>query len=154
MKSERMAPGGQDLWAQDRGIQLLEQTRAVTQTIKKAPFTDKVAAMAGEVAQTPLWRTTIFFPLGGEVKAVAAAFLQAPAMDSVFRTTPVGGYLLNDWVNTSFDGPTDLLSKLRWSTTINRRTCLVCAVLDGKTCPVNDHPQGRCMLVTDIFPPS
>lgn len=197
---------------QARAFTMLEEAKGMMAGIKVAAA-DSIAEALGKVSVDSAAAHSDILTFGGKAAHAYDVALSPDKMAAFWKTTPVGGNLLQDWVTRSFDKDTieriqqevaagyfkgegykqmakrlkegfgmsrtqidtlvrtyiqsanveamkrvyaknkDLIKWVRWSAAYDTRTCLVCANLEGKNFPVDDHPpcpvhpRCRCALV-------
>ena len=202
-------------FSQGRAIALLEELRGVTGAVK-ATLSHDIAKVAGDVAARSAADLSRSLSFNGRAANVTEVMLDPGTMASYWQKTPVGGHLLREWVDKSFDKHTvdrikqeigagllraetydqladrlkvgfgmtkneidtlvrttvrtahddaqkrvyeqnrDLYTTLRWTASINDRTCLLCASLEGRNYPLEDHPpcpvhpRCRCTLLANL----
>lgn len=187
-------------FTQARQLEMLDEVRQMTAATKQI-MTGNLAATAADVSVLAAKEHSRILSFDGAAKNVSRITLSPGQMESYWRSTPVGGGLLSDWINRAFDKNTvdkirdeiligtfkaetpnqlaarlvtgfgmakheaqtltltyvatanmdalqrtfeankELIKSVRWRATGDANTCLVCASLDGKTYPVDDHPQ-------------
>lgn len=88
-----------------RAITLLDETRNITKGAK-AMLTDEMAAMLGKVSTTSADTHGKILSFSGKAASVQEVVLDPDQMAAFWKQTPVGGHLLKDWVEKSFDQPT------------------------------------------------
>lgn len=198
-------------FSKGRAITLLEEVRTWMGPVKER-VADRVAQAAGNVAAGSTDFHGKMLSFGGKAENVSIIRRTQEQMTAFFHSTPVGGELLKDWVNKTFDGPLvdkikheigvglfqgesyqalanrlkqgfgmtkvqidtlvrtyvasanvagmkaayeankDIIQGVRWSSSKDRRTCLVCLVLDSKEFSLEAHPpcpshmRCRCVL--------
>ncbi len=89
-------------FSQSRAITMLEETRKLTAATRSTMSTS-VADTLGKVSYASAKAHSKILSFGGKAANVQDVILDAKAMTSFWQTTPVGGHLLKDWVDKSFD---------------------------------------------------
>lgn len=185
--------------SQTRQIEFLDEIKMMTKATKQT-MANNIATTAADVSVFAAEEHSKILSFGGYAKNIQRIALRPNVMESFWQTTPVGGRLLNDWINRTFDsniiekiqhevatglfqGETtkqlasrlsagfnmtkvqaetlahtyvstanmdalqrtfdankDVLQSVRWRATGDNKTCLICASLDSKKFPVNNHP--------------
>ena len=92
-------------WSQLRALGLVEEAKAVMDAIKPK-VGESLAAMLGKASASSSRAYSNMLSLGGKAKGVVPAFLSSEQMQGYWQQTPVGGRLLQEWINKTFDGPT------------------------------------------------
>lgn len=87
---------------QGRAVTLLEEFRGLTAAIK-GHLSKDIARAAGEAAAGSAAYTSRSLSFGGRAANVKAVMLAPGVMFEYWQKTPVGGHLLKDWVESSFD---------------------------------------------------
>lgn len=93
-----------------RAITLLEETRGMTAAVKSTMSTS-LAETLGRVSAESAKVHSGILSFGGAAAKVNDVMLKPEQMASFWKTTPVGGQLLEDWVNRTFDAP--LIDKIQ-----------------------------------------
>lgn len=89
-------------FSQGRAVTLLEEFRGLTAAIKGTLSKD-IAKAAGEAAAGSAAYTSKTLSFGGRAANVNAVMLSPEVMAEYWQRTPVGGSLLREWVENSFD---------------------------------------------------
>lgn len=92
-------------WSQTRAVGMIEEARGLMNEIKPK-IEGSIASTLGHISSESASVYSEMLTFGGKAKAAKTAMLSAEQMAAYWKTTPVGGHLLNDWVNRTFDGPT------------------------------------------------
>lgn len=92
-------------WSQTRALAQVNEARAIMDAIKPG-VTGSLTGLLGDVSAECSAKYSEMLSFGGRAAGVETVFLSAEQMRSYWRQTPVGGRLLQDWVNKTFDGPT------------------------------------------------
>jgi len=91
-------------FSKSRAITLLDDSRAITAGVKEA-VTGSIAKKLGEVSAESAAVHSKILSFDGKAANVQMTVLSAEKMTSFWKNTPVGGSLLKDWVDRTFDGP-------------------------------------------------
>lgn len=89
-------------FSQGRAIALLEELRGVTGAIKGTLSRD-IAEVAGDVASRSAADLSRTLSFNGRAANVTQVMLDPNTMFTYWQKTPVGGHLLREWVDKSFD---------------------------------------------------
>ncbi len=89
-------------WSQARAIALLQEAAAVTEATRQR-ITDTTATLLGQTSAESAKVHHRILSFKGRAANVKEVALDPKAMATFWKETPVGGRLLKDWIDRSFD---------------------------------------------------